>query len=86
MIPSIWMTQALSQLLFNVFVTKIYFMKLGFCSFSGKIWETRNSETYVDMEANSIMGSTGTGTAVLWYMYWGNILYETGKTYAFWRK
>ena len=80
------MAQALSQLLFDVFDTQNYFMKLEFCLFSGKIWETRNGETYMDMEANNIMDSTGTEAPILWYIYWGNILYGTGERYAFCRK
>ena len=43
------MAQALSQLLFGMFDTQNYFVKLGFCLFSGKIWETRSGEIYILM-------------------------------------
>ena len=33
----------------------------------------------MERQANNTMGSSGTETAILWYIYWGNILYETGK-------
>ena len=56
------MAQALSQLLFGMFDTQNYFVKLGFCLFSGKIWETRSGEIYIDGQANNTMCSTGTET------------------------
>ena len=40
----------------------------------------------MERQANNTMDSTGTETAILWYIYWGNILYETGERYSFWRK
>ena len=77
------MAQAQSQLLLHMFGTKIYFVKLDFSLFSGKIWETLNGEKYMDRQANNTKGSSGIGTAIFWYIYWENILYGTGERYAF---
>ena len=63
------LAQTQSQLLFGMFLAKIYFMKLKIVSFSGKILERADSETHMDMETNNIMGSTGTVIAILWYIY-----------------